>query len=293
MASQRSLYATLIVAAFAVSWASILIRLSGAGPLPNAFYRMAIASCLLIIPAWPKFKRDVRILTAGQIILLICSGVALAFHFTTWVTSLFYTTISNSVILVATQPAFLLVMEWLILKEKISSRSVIGILVALAGMIIISGGDFNMGSEYLWGDILALAGAVFAAIYLLIGRRLRVKMDNLGYIFPVYSTAAVVLLIISLLYNENLTDYPTETWLIFLLLALVPTIVGHSLYNWLLKFVPAHKVATTILGEPIGASILAIIIFNEIPGWWTIIGGVLILSGIFIVLKKRKALLAA
>jgi len=103
----------------------------------------------------------------------------------------------------------------------------------------------------------------------------------------------VVLLIISLLYNENLTDYPTETWLIFLLLALVPTIVGHSLYNWLLKFVPAHKVATTILGEPIGASILAIIIFNEIPGWWTIIGGVLILSGIFIVLKKRKALLAA
>jgi LPXTG-motif cell wall-anchored protein len=155
-------------------------------------------------------------------------------------------------------------------------------------MVVISHGDFSLGGEYIIGDLLALAGAIFAALYMFIGRQLRARIDNLGYIFPVYSVAALTLIVISLGYGENMINFPLKTWLIFLLLALIPTLVGHSLYNWLLKFVPAHIVATTILGEPIGATILAIFFFSQIPGWATVVGGAMILSGIFIVLRRRK-----
>jgi drug/metabolite transporter (DMT)-like permease len=287
MVNQSFLYITLAVATFAVSWAAILIKLADASPLPIAFYRMALSSLLLAIPAIPKVRETYRALNARQIWLLIASGVVLGLHFAFWVTSLFYTTISNSTILVATQPIFILIMEAVFFKDKIPSRSIIGMGVAIVGMAIISGGDFKLGKDFIIGDLLALAGAFCAGTYLLIGRHLRAKIDTLGYIFPVYTIAAMTLLICSLFYGENLTSYPLKTWGLFLLLAIVPTIMGHSLYNWLLKYVPAHKVATTILGEPIGATLLAIIFFNQIPGWWTIGGGILILSGIFIVLSKQ------
>ncbi len=286
MASQRNLYVSLFIATFAVSWAAIFIRLSGAGPMANAFYRMAFASLILAIPALPKIIRLYPILDRQQIILLLLSGLALGFHFATWITSLFYTTISNSVILVATQPVFLMIMEAAILKEKISGKAIFGMIIALSGMILISGGDISLGIDHLRGDLLALAGAFFAGTYLLIGRKLRVKINNLEYIFIVYSIAALFLFFTALIYHENLTNYPSYTWIFFLLLALIPTIVGHSLYNWLLKFIPAYRVATVILGEPIGATVLAIFFFDQIPGWFTLIGGVLILSGIFIVLKQ-------
>ncbi len=287
MAKQGTLYLTLLVATFAVSWAAILIKLAGAGPLPTAFYRMGIASLIVSIPAWPKLRKSLKVITRKEGLLLLLSGLALGLHFAVWITSLFYTTISNSVLIVATQPVFVLVMEALFLRQKIKSRAIIGMIIAVLGIAVISQGDFDLGRKYIIGDFLALAGAIFAAIYLLIGRHLRANLDNLSYIFPVYSLAAIVLLILSLYSRENLTDYPLNTWLIFLLLALIPTIIGHSLYNWLLKFVPAHMVAMTILGEPIGATLLAIPFFNQIPGWWTLIGGVMILSGIFIVLRRR------
>ena len=288
MASQRNLYSTLIIATFAVSWASILIILSGAEALPTAFYRMALASAILAVPAVPKLIKIFPILTKQQMILLLFSGLALGLHFATWITSLFYTTISNSVILVATQPVFLMIMEAILLKEKIAGKAILGMLIALAGMIFITGGDISLGAEHLWGDFLALAGAFFAGTYLLIGRKLRVSLNNLEYIFIVYSIATILLLILSLAYNENITNYPAKVWIFFLLLALIPTVVGHSLYNWLLKYIPAYRVATVILGEPIGATILAIFFFNQIPGWWTMIGGVLILFGIYIVLRQSS-----
>ena len=290
MTGQRSLYVALIIATFAVSWAAILIRLCGAGPLPTAFYRMAMASAILAIPAIPKLKQAFKALSWHQIILLIISGIFLGLHFASWITSLFHTTISNSAVLVATSPVFVIALEALFLKDKIPAKSIIGIAVALAGIVTVSAGDFDLSTVFIKGDLLALAGAACAGVYLFAGRKLRPKMDILSYIFVVYSIAALTLLAFNIIYDTNLTDYPLNTWLIFLLLAIVPTVVGHSLYNWLLKFIPAHRVATTTLGEPIGASILAIFFFTEIPGWTTIIGGLLILAGIFVVLKRPSKL---
>jgi len=289
MVRQGTLYLTLFVATFAVSWAAILIKFTGAGPLPNAFYRMALAAIILAIPSTARTIRTLRTLNRKQIGLLFLSGFVLGLHFATWVTSLFYTTISNSIILVSTNPVFVLIMERLFFKEKVPVRSVIGMSAAMLGMLVISGGDISLGREYIIGDILAVIGAVCVAVYLIIGRTLRSHIDNLSYTFPVYSAAAVTILICALINGDNLISYPAKTWLLFLLLALIPTLMGHSLYNWLLKYMPAHLVATTVLGEPIGATILAIIFFNEIPGWTTVIGGAMILSGIFVVLKRKRS----
>ncbi len=288
MTDRKILYLTLFVATFAVSWAAIFVKLSGAGPLPTAFYRVAIASLILAIPAIPKLRISLGRLSGWDRLMLICSGVALGLHFAVWITSLYYTTVSNSTILVATQPVFILALEAMSGKEKIKPGSIIGIGLSLVGMVIISGGDFNLGYQYILGDLLALAGAFLAGLYLYIGRHIRAKIDNLSYIFPVYTISAVTLLLICAGYGENMVSFSARSWLFFILLALIPTVVGHSLYNWLLEYVPAHKVATTILGEPIGATILAIFFLNQIPGWWTAIGGVLILSGIYVVLKKEK-----
>lgn len=288
MASQRILYLSLIVATFAVSWAAILIKLSGAGPLPTAFYRVAIASVILSIPAIPRLRKSFKRISAADRFIMISSGVALGLHFAVWITSLYYTTVSNSTILVATQPVFVLAMEALSGQGKIEPRSVIGIALSLAGMAIISGGDINLGREYIIGDLLALAGAFLAGVYLFIGRKIRARIDNFSYILPVYSVSAVTLFIICMISGVNMIDYPAKAWIFFVLLALIPTVIGHSLYNWLLEYVPAHKVATTILGEPIGATILAIFFLDQIPGWWTIIGGCLILFGIYIVLRKQR-----
>lgn len=288
MAEQKRLYLSLIVATFAVSWAAVLFKLAGSGPIPAAFYRLAMASLILAYPAMRKAGQSHNLLTSGEKLLMVISGVVLGLHFAAWVTSLFYTTISNSVIIVSTQPIWVLIMEVIFFKVKLSWKSVIGMIIALIGMLVISQGDLHLDREYLIGDLLALAGAIFAAIYLIIGRKLRAKLNNINYIFPVYLIAAITLFIFALSRGDNLTEYPVKTWLIFLLLAIVPTVIGHSLYNWLLKFVSAHKVSMTILGEPIGASILAIIFFDQIPGQWTILGGILILIGIFIVLMKRQ-----
>ncbi len=289
MESPKKLYSSLLLATFAVSWAAILIRLAEAGPLPTAFYRVAMAVLILAVPAIPRLRRTFAILSGKQIFLLFLSGIFLGLHFAAWVTSLFYTSVSNSTIIVSTQPIFLLILESYVGGSKIPIRAIVGMILALIGMFFITGGDYSLGNEYLYGDLLALAGAFLAGMYLFIGRQLRVKIDNLGYIFPVYATAAVTLLIACIISGEEMIDYPAKTWIFFLLLALIPTMVGHSLYNWLLKYMPAHKVAMAILGEPIGATVLAIIILSQIPAWTTIFGGVIILSGIYIVLKRDRS----
>ncbi len=287
MVRQRTLYLTLIFATFAVSWAAIFIKLSGAGPLANAYFRMAIASLVLIIPFIHK-SRQLAKLNRREKYFLLFSGVMLGFHFITWITSLYHTTISNSVILVATSPIFVLILDYVVHKEKPQKRAFMGILIAIIGVAVISGGDIELGRKQLYGNLLALAGAVFVAVYFLIGRSLRGKIDNICYITPVYSVAAVVILIAALINGDNLVEFPARTWLYFALLALVPMLMGHSLYNWLLKYVPTYKVSTITLGEPIGATILAVVIFNEVPGWATISGGILILAGIFLVLRPSK-----
>jgi drug/metabolite transporter (DMT)-like permease len=285
------LYISLGVATLAVSWASIIIKLADADPISTAFYRMAFAALLLAPFSWPGLIRSLRKLTSREMGLLALSGIFLGFHFATWITSLKYTSISNSVVIVATQPFFVAVMEALFWKEKISRNAVIGMGLAFVGMIIISRSDFHLGGDHFLGDMLALIGAICAGCYLMVGRHIRQKVLNRHYILPVYTIAALTLLAIAIPFKSPLVGFPGKTWLCFLLLALIPTILGHSLYNYLLKYIRAHLVAVTILGEPIGATIFAAALFAEMPPLATYIGGGLILSGILLALFRGSGAL--
>ena len=283
------LYLSLGVATLAVSWAAIIIRLADADPISTAFYRMFLSALIMAPFSIPGLAGQLRRLSRREIRLLILSGILLGVHFASWITSLKYTSISNSVIIVATQPFFVGVAEALIWKEKISRYTVIGIALAFIGMVIISRSDFGLGGDHVLGDFLALIGAVCAGIYLMLGRHLRQNLGNRHYVFPVYSLAAVTLLVFVAVFRSPMTGFSQSTWLYFLLLALIPTLVGHSLYNYLLKFVRAHLVAVTILGEPIGATVFAAVIFDEIPSVATYFGGGLILCGIFLALSRVKS----
>ncbi len=284
------LYISLAVATLAVSWAAIIIRLADADPISTAFYRIALSVLILAPFSIPGLRANLRRLAArSDFKWLVASGIALGLHFAAWITSLKFTSISNSVIIVATQPFFVAAMEAIFLKEKISRQAVIGMALAFVGMVIISRSDLDLGSDHLLGDFLALVGALCAAIYLMFGRKIRQTLDNRHYVFPVYLIASLTLLLIALPFRSPLTGFSGNTWFCFFLLALIPTVLGHTLYNYLLKFIRAHLVAITILGEPIGATIIAALIFKEYPSTGTYIGGGLILTGIIMALVRAKS----
>jgi drug/metabolite transporter (DMT)-like permease len=198
-----------------------------------------------------------------------------------------YTTITSSVVLVTSSPIFVAIASYLLFREKITRRIISGIIVSIIGAIIIGFNSWQLGGTSVHGSILALSGAVAVAGYLLIGRKLRQSMGLLSYIFLTYSSAAVFLLITSLARGAILFDYSGETYLMFILLALVPQLIGHSALNWSLRFVPATMVTIAVLGEPVGATILGFFILKEVPTIIELIGGALILSGIIIAFSKK------
>jgi len=279
---RRILY--LILAVFSVSWAAILIKLCSAPPLVIAFYRMFIASVILCPLVFLKHFSGLKQLLNETLKLAILSGIFLGLHFAFWVTSLFYTSVSASVVIVATQPVFVALFSLIFLKERANWLTWSGIILALGGVVVIGGGDF----ANLKGDILALLGAIMAAAYLTLGRNIRKKYDLVPYIFTAYLVSSIVLAIFIVIFGDSFSPLTLENLGWFILLAIVPTLIGHSLYNWLLKYVKAYLVGISILGEPIGASIWAFLIFKEIPQTSLYLGAVLIILGVILALRGER-----
>lgn len=216
---------------------------------------------------------------------LLAIGVTLSLHFCTWFQSLFMTTVAASVVLVDSSPIFTAILSTLFLGEALRRRSWFGILIALIGAVFLAWGDFGgSGIIALGGDLLALAGAVFLALYFIGGRRIAKEMPITVYTTVIYLFAAISTLVICIVFNLNVLVFePTEV-AIFIALAIFPTVLGHSVNNYLLTKVPAYVVSSAVLGEPIGAALLAALIFAQIPGSTAIIGFFVILAGIAIVL---------
>jgi len=278
----------LFIAVAAVSWAAIFIKLTGAPPLATAFYRMSFATLFILPLALKKSLHEILRIRGKVLIVTLLSGIFLGFHFATWITSLDHTSISNSVVLVTTQPIWVAILSHFLLKEKINLATLSAILLALSGSFIISGGDFQIAKANFLGDVLALIGAILAGAYLLCGRVVRQKLSLISYIFTVYFISAFVLGILCIIWGTHLYPYPSKTFLWFILLGLVPTIIGHTLYNWALKYLKAYLVAINILGEPVGATILAYLIFKQAPAPLTYLGATAIFGGIFLVFWSQK-----
>jgi len=273
----------MLVSIVAVSTASILIRWSSAPAVIIAMYRMIISVVMLL----PFFIRNdgvakLRERGARDILGLIGVGVVLAIHFASWITSLGMTSVASSVVFVHIDPIFVALVSHFFLKERINRRVLAGIIISLIGVTIIALGDAGASEASLVGDLLALLGGLMLGIYLLGGRMFRRDLDLTTYVVPVYSSAAVVLLLMSLFTGAPLMGYAPRDYLLFFLIALVPMIFGHTFYNWALRYVSAPVVSVSLLGEPVGASILAFFLLNEVPGNQVILGGVVTLAGILL-----------
>lgn len=273
----------------AVSFASIFIRLAEAPSLVIAASRLTIASLILAPVAFIESREELRALTKRDLRLALLSGLFLSLHFATWISSLEYTSVASSVVFVGTSPVFVGLASHFLLKERVSQKMFVGIAIAVLGGMIIGYGDFSLGARELFGDLLAIAGAVTVSGYLLVGHRLRPNLSLLSYIFLVYSSAAAFLIVLCLATGYTFSGYSNQTYLMFFLLAIVPQIIGHSSFNWALKYLPATFVGVSILGEPIGSTILAYFILNEVPTLVKIGGGVLILAGIYISSRAMSA----
>jgi drug/metabolite transporter (DMT)-like permease len=283
----RSAYLMLGGAVACISVGSIFVRLAQAPALAVAFYRVGLATLLLAPFALPSLGRHWRGLSRGQTLALLGSGVALGVHFATWIASLSYTSVAASVLLVNTAPLFTLAFSRFVLGETVSGAVQAATVLALGGALLIAAGDWAAGS--LWGIALALAGAVTLSLYHVAGRGLRSALPLGAYVLAVWATAAVTVGIFALAARVPLAAYPARTFLLFLALAVVPTLFGHGLVNRSLRLLPAPTVGLFLLGEPVAAGLMAYALFGEKPGAWALAGGALILAALTLVtLEDRR-----
>jgi drug/metabolite transporter (DMT)-like permease len=273
-----------------VSTASILIRWAQAD-LPSltiAAWRLALASLILAPVTVATRWRELRQLTRAEWKSLIVSGILLALHFGTWITSLAYTTVLASVTLVTTASIFVGLISHLFLQERLSRMMGVSILIVTVGGGLIGLEDLGQGTHRLWGDVLALIGAITLAGYMVIGRRLRARLSILTYVFPVYGTAALLLMATVLVWGLPIQPPSSQSWLWLLLMALGPQILGHSSLNWALGYLSATYVTIAVLGEPILSTLLAWWLLDETPSLWAVLGGLLILLGIALASREER-----
>jgi drug/metabolite transporter (DMT)-like permease len=257
------LWATVFIGTVAISSASILIRLADAPPLSIAAYRVSLASLLLGCSLLGRRRSGPQGSPRSAHAAAGISGLFLAFHFAFWITSLTMTSIASSVTLVSTAPCFVAVIASLCLKERFQPRFLAGILLTLIGTGVIAGLDADLSGTALRGDLLSIAGALMAAGYLVSGKVARRSLPIARYAFCSYGTAALILITLCALSKQALFGFSARTYAALVLLALVPQLIGHTAFNWTLRFLSPATVSVLILGEPIGATILGRFIFGE------------------------------
>lgn len=283
----------------AASTASLFIRFAQtqAPSLAIAALRLSLAALILTPLALTQRLAELKGLSRSQVSLLIASGLLLSLHFATWISSLEYTSVASSVVLVTTSPLWVALISPILLKESLSRKAAIGLAVALAGSAMVGMAqacviekgvficeDFSsvFSGRAMWGNFLALAGAWCAAGYLIIGRRVRSSISLLSYTFFVYGIAALGLVGLASLFGQTLAGYSPEVYGWCFLLALFPQLLGHSSFNWALKHISVNFVSLALLGEPVASVILAMIFLKETPTILEIVGGITILGGIYL-----------
>lgn len=283
-----NLYLVLALGALAVSTGAIFARMAEAPALVISAYRVGIAALIIAPAALWRSRAELRALSARDLGWALLAGLFLALHFAVWISSLSYTSVANSTVLVNTIPLWVGVLTPLITRERVSRLTLISIAISILGATIIAFGDLAVDSRALRGDALALAGAFCGSVYILLGRNLRRKLSLLAYIFVCYGSAAVILWAWVLALGLPITGFSANTYGAFLGMAVVSQILGHSSYNWALRWFSAGMVAVSLLAEPIGATILAYFLFGEGLTWHKFVGCAIILGGIYIAARAEK-----
>ena len=275
----------LSVAVLAVSWGAPLARVTAAAPLAVAMWRMVLAAGLLLPVAAARGSLGIPARHRPAVLL---SGLLLGLHFGLWIPSLWLTSVSASVVLVTTGPLWVLLLSPRFLGARIAGRNVVSFALALAGVVIIVGGDFRLSPRALVGDLMALAGGACAAGYLIVGKRLRHEVPLAGYLTVVYGGAALALVAAVVLLR--VPPWPTATiaWLPLLGMALGPTLTGHTLLNWALAHLEAYRVNLAVLMEPVLASLWTWLFIGEVPPLHVLPGAALVLSALALEYAPRE-----
>ena len=285
-------YVAIAIGVISVSLSAIFVKLSSAESAVIAFYRM-LFSVLIMSPVFLlKYKSELKLLQKRDWIFSIVAGVFLAFHFILWFESLNYTSVASSTVLVTLQPIFAFVGTYLFFKEKVAFQSIVAVIVAISGSLLISWGDFRVSGAALYGDGLALIACAFITGYLLFGQDVRKRLSLMTYTMVVYSVSTITLFFYVLFMGQSFGPYESNDWLLFVMLAIVPNLLGHTLFNWSLKWVSTNTISIAILFEPVGAAILAFFIFNEKLILSQVIGGIIVILGILVFvldIKKVKS----
>ena len=295
MYARTDLEVTPVVAlAFAIlasSTSAILVRWSYAPSSVAAFYRVLFTTLLVAPVALLWYREEFRRLSKRDLGFAVVAGVALAIHFAAWFESLNHTSVAASVTLVQSQPIFVAIGAGLFLGERIRRATVIGIVVAIVGAAAMSFGDAGeapISDATLYGNSLAVLGAITIAGYVLAGRSIRQRVSLFPYVTVVYTACSLSLLVLVGGQGHEFVEYPAREWILFLAMAVGPGVFGHTVVNWALKYLESVVVSVAWLGEPVGSTILALLLLAEVPDEITVIGGLVVLSGIYVTTIDRE-----
>lgn len=273
-------YIPIIVGVFSVALSAIFVKMTSADSGVTAFYRMLFSVMIMSPVFFLKYSHEIKKLSKRDWLFTSIAGVFLAFHFILWFESLNYTSVASSTVLVTLQPLFAFAGTYFFFKEKISRKTLIAGAIAIMGSVLIGYGDFRISGSALYGDLLALIACALITAYLLFGQDVRKRLSLVTYTFVVYGISTLTLFFYIVFKGESFGPYPASEWMWFLLLALIPNLLGHTLFNWALKWVSTNVISIAILFEPVGAAILAYFILGEYLSASQIIGGSIVLAGI-------------
>lgn len=281
----------MLIGIVAISFSSIFIKWSSAPASVQGMYRLLFTS-LLMLPFARPYSGAAFALRRKDWLLLGFSGLMLALHFLLWMGSLKFTSVASSTMIMALEPVFIMLGSYLLYKEKSTLSAITGLGIAIFGTVFIGWGDIGLSPDNVKGDLLSVGGTAAVAVHMMVGQRLVSRMPSYLYSLIVFISAAIVFAVYNLLAGIPFFNYPPKEWGIFVLLAVVPTVFGHILFNWLMQYVSATTVSMNILGEPVGASILAFLLLGEQLNGLQWAGGLLVMGGLAVYLYagRKKAL---
>ena len=282
-------YLALFIGMLAISTSAILIRLSDSDPLVIGSYRQTFAT-LLFIPFLIRDKgQEIRALPQQRIVEMAITGVLLGGHFGFFISSVKATSIAASVLLGTCHIVYVAIIGWLFLGERLNVKAIKGTILALLGIVILFWGDLVQDTGNFRGNILDFISGIQAGLYYLSGRKLRKEISLPLYALVVYFFSALTMWSVVLIQDLDYRNLPMDEIQLFILMALIPTLLGHTMQNWALGFLPAYVVSISLLSEPVGSGILGWIIFSEMPSLGVFIGGLVVLIGVYVVTTAEKA----
>lgn len=281
------LFIPIIVGIIAISFSPILVRWSDAPASVQGMYRLLI-TVLLMLPFGGRQFAAVRTISRKNWLLLAVAGFFLALHFLLWMSSLEYTSVASSTILMALEPLFVMVGAFFLFKERTTPLAIAAMGIAIVGACWIGWGDIGVSAANIYGDTLSILGTLAMAFNMLAAQQLLTQLSSYVYSLIVFTIGGVIFAVYNFFMGVPMFHYPLEEWGVFLVLAIVPTVFGHILFNWLLQFVNGTTISMCVLGEPIGASILAAVLFGEMLTFSQMAGGVFVVVGLFLFLRTNR-----